>query len=142
MIRKEIENIIIKNVPEPYRKDREAVIEALKQINISFDTLIAELYLKYQGPIEENENEPEILEITEMIRPNIINMTAYFREHYNIPEYFVALTDDYLGKVWFYNSKNERVYEILTENLDNIVEEDLHQWKDFNSFLEWYFELE
>jgi hypothetical protein len=142
MIRKKIENILTKSAPEPFRKNKEAVIDALKQLNISCNTLIAELYLKYQAPFEEREDEPEILEITKMIRPNIIDMTEHFRKHYNIPKYFVALTDDYWGKVWFYHIENECVHEISSENLEDIPENNLPQWRDFNAFLEWYFEIE
>ena len=70
----------------------------------------------------------EILEITDILSPNIIEMTEYFREHFLLPQRYIALSDDasYFSewlalvmkddKYGYINDKNETVLPFIYDD--------------------------
>ena len=129
--------------PYPFRKNINEVIDILDKLNISKQSYFAQLYLTYTGPFDPVFQDVEILEITDIISSNIIDMTEYFREHFFLTEKCIALSDDAFGIIRIYNIYTDRVLEININEVDTMENFEkipyLKQWLSFEQFLDDFF---
>ena len=128
MLKENIKNEIEKLAPNPFRQNTDEVAEILNELNINKQSCFAQLYLTYTGPFDPIFQDVEILEITDILSPNIIEMTEYFREHFLLPQRYIALSDDasYFSeglalvmkddKYGYINDKNETVLPFIYDD--------------------------
>lgn len=143
MLKESIKNKIEGLSPYPFRKNSNEVVKILDKLNISKQSYFAQLYLTYTGPFDPIFQNIEILEITDIISPNIIDMTEYFREHFLLSEKCIALSDDAFGIIRIYNIHTDNVLEIDINEIDTMEMFDtisyLKQWNCFEQFLDDFF---
>ena len=140
MLKENIKNKIEKLAPNPFRQNTDEVAEILSKLNINKQSCFAQLYLTYTGPFDPIFQDVEILEITDILSPNIIEMTEYFREHFLLPQRYIALSDDAFGIVRVYDINSDRVFEVDMNEVDTLDDfsgiANLKQWDSFERFLD------
>ena len=135
--------------PEPFRQNADEVKALLNALAVNENSCFAQFYLNYVGAFVAPNQAVELLEITDIVRPNIMEMTEYFSEHYGLPPRCVALSDDDFGVLWLYHLDRDWVAEINldgVERLDDLADEPfaqaacLRKWHSFAAFLHEFFQ--
>ncbi|PHM36576.1 hypothetical protein [Xenorhabdus innexi] len=118
--------------------------DALARLNIDLQSDVAEFYLHAEGDPTFYSRYREIYQICWFIINSNYDLDVKFtNELLRCSEEYIPL-DSFEGEYgYFYNRKTGEVLEIGLgqEMLDFYEGKFKPQWKDFNSFLEWYFEL-
>ncbi|CCW30110.1 hypothetical protein ABLA30_03315 [Xenorhabdus nematophila] len=117
---------------------------ALVSLNIDLESDFAQFYLHAESDPTFYSRHREIYQICWfIINSNYDLSIKRTHEALRFPEEYIPL-DSFEGEYgYFYNRKTGEVLEIGLgqEMLDFYEGKFKPQWKDFNSFLEWYFEL-
>jgi len=126
--------------------ERMKYTEVLIDLDIQLNTSFAEFNLLTIGPTFQGRNCYELYNVCwfKIYSDDLEYGIESARNVLNLPEEYLPL-DSFEGEGgFFYNRKTGEVLEIeLGEKLNDFHNGSLTpQWKDFNSFLEWYFEIE
>ncbi|WP_340614083.1 hypothetical protein [Xenorhabdus thailandensis] len=119
-------------------------LNALIGLNVDLESDFAQFYLHAEGNPTFHSRHREIYQICWFIINSNYELDIKFtHEGLRFPEEYIPL-DSFEGEYgFFYNRKTGEVLEIGLgqEMLDFYEGKFKPQWKDFNSFIEWYFEL-
>lgn len=119
--------------------------EALQSVGIDLQTTFADFYLHVADGPTFYSRQQEIYQICWFIL-NTDYQLSVDRTHQSLklPEEYIPLDAFEGGGGYFYNrATGEVLFISLGEKLQSFLNGELKpQWQDFNSFLEWYFEID
>lgn len=128
-----------------YNDITQEYIDALLSINIDLTSDFAQFYLHIEDNATFYSRKQEIYQICWFI----INSDYQFdlkrtHESLKIPQEYIPLDSFEGGGGYFYNRKTgEVLFVSLGEELNLFLSGELEpQWKEFNAFIEWFFELD
>ena len=128
-----------------YNDTTQEYIDALLSIDIDLTSDFAQFYLHIEDGATFCSRKQEIYQICWFI----INSDYQFdlkrtHESLKIPQEYIPLDSFEGGGGYFYNRKTgEVIFVNLGEELNLFLSDELNsQWKEFNTFIEWFFELD
>ena len=127
-----------------YEEFTQQYADVILDLEIPLDSDFAQFYLHAEEGPTFYSRKKELYQICWFsINSSYMDQVNHLQKALGIPHEYIPL-DSFEGEGgFFYNRKTEEVIEIaLGEKLKDFLDGKLlPQWKTFNSFLEWYFEL-
>lgn len=125
-------------------EDKEIFTNALIELNIPLNSSIAELNLSTYGPTFSGKYELYNLAWFKIYSDDLDYALEYAQDDLNLPDEYLPLDNFEAEHGFFYNLNTGEVLELeLGEQLEKFLSGELKpQWKNFNDFLEWFFELD
>ncbi|MHC1748060.1 MAG: SMI1/KNR4 family protein [Cellulosilyticaceae bacterium] len=123
------------------RSNKDDVIKAIKQLDISPSEEFVQFYETYAGPFWEETLGIELMDIIED-NNTILKLTNMCREKYGFNKKYLVLTDMSANEVIVLNSETDKVYRVNFEGGDELLKkgELQEEWGSFNDFLKEYFD--
>lgn len=139
MIPRQLINLIEKQPGNIHRADTGPVIEALKALDISLESELAEFFLNYVITFFRSTTSYE--ELCDIAEPsNEIEVgTSFIHEVWELPENFICLTTVQGEGCYLYDKKNGEVLDFsLAQRAEFLAGEVGQKWNTFFDFLIWY----
>lgn len=123
------------------REDREAVIKAIKELDISPSEEFIEFYTTYEGPFLEELLGIELLDIVED-KNNILKSTNICRDEYGFNKKYLILSEMVANEIIVLDSETDKVYRVDFEGGDELLKNGKLQeeWSSFTDFIKEYFD--
>ena len=123
------------------RSNKEAVVKAIKELDIIPSEEFIEFYTRYEGPFWEETLGIELMDIIEDSN-NIFKSTNICRNEYGFGKEYLVLTEMSANEVLVLNSKTDKVYRVNFEGEDELLKngELQEEWSSFSDFIKEYFE--
>lgn len=123
------------------RSNKDDVIKAIKQLDISPSEEFVQFYETYAGPFWEETLGIELMDIIED-NNTILKLTNICREKHGFNKKYLVLTDMSANEVIVLNSETDKVYRVNFEGGDELLKkgELQEEWGSFNDFLKEYFD--
>lgn len=133
---------LIKDQKGNYSREQnkiELVQAALSQLNIKDHEEINSFFSTYNlsGVISRSSKE-ELLDLCSPT-PQIFEATEFGRDVYEITEDFICLTSGESEGFFLYSKKDQKVYDVNVEDLDDLESGELEpRWDSFFDLIKWY----
>lgn len=123
------------------RNNREDVIKAIKELDISPSKEFIEFYITYAGPFWEETLGIELMDIIEG-NNNILKSTKICRNEYGFNKKYLVLTEMSANEIVVLDSDTDKVYRVNFEGGDELLKngELQEEWSSFSDFLKEYFD--
>ncbi|WP_291581504.1 SMI1/KNR4 family protein [Clostridium sp. UBA6640] len=123
------------------RSNKDEVIKALKELNISPLKEFIQFYTTYAGPFWEEPLGVELMDIVEE-NNNIVKSTSICRDEYGFNKKYLVLTKISANEVIVLDSETDKVYRVNFEGGDELLQkgELNEEWSSFSDFLKEYFD--
>ena len=123
------------------RSNKEEVIKALKELDISPSKEFIQFYTTYAGPFWEEALGVELMDIIEE-NNNIVKSTNICRDEYGFNKKYLILTEMSANEVVVLDSETDKVCRVNFEGGDELLQkgELNEEWSSFNDFLKEYFD--
>lgn len=122
------------------RNNRDDVMKAIKELDISPSEEFIQFYTTYAGPFWEEALGIELMDIIED-NNNILKSTNICRDEYGFNKKYLVLTEMSANEVIVLDSDTDKVYRVNFEGGDELLKngELQEEWSSFTDFLKEYF---
>lgn len=122
------------------RNNKDEVINAIKELDISPSKEFIQFYTTYAGPFWEETLGVELMDMIEDSN-NIVKSTNICRDEYGFNRKYLILTEMSANEVIVLDSDTDKVYRVNFEAGDELLKKgELHEkWSSFSDFLKEYF---
>ncbi len=123
------------------RSNKDEIIKALKELDISPSKRFIQFYTTYAGPFWEEALGVELMDIIEE-NNNIVKSTNTCRDEYGFNKKYLVLTEMSANQVIVLDSETDKVYRVNFEGEDELLQkgELNEEWSSFSDFLKEYFD--
>lgn len=136
---KELEEVLSDTIY--LRDDKEEVINAIKELDISPSEEFIQFYTMYAGPFWEESLGIELLDIVED-KNNILKSTNICRNEHGFDKKYLILSEMVANEIIVLDSETDKVYRVNFEGGDELLKNGkLHEgWSSFTDFIKEYFD--
>jgi|HubBroStandDraft_1064217.scaffolds.fasta_scaffold06508_2 hypothetical protein len=139
MIPAYLRNLAEKQLGNVFRKDREAVLQALSDLKIPVESEFGEFYLNYVT-VNFGSKIPcsTLCDITKPY-PEIIEVAEFARDLWELPEHFICITSTEGEGCFLYDRCTGKVWDFSLETRDDFIAgREKARWGSFFEFMTWY----
>jgi hypothetical protein len=121
--------------------EKKLILNALTQEGIDTNSSFAEFMSTYEGEFYGEEG--VIINVGIDILDYENSLTAHIRKEYNIPQNYLPLFNLEVDDFLFYDKFNDSVILVEAGHLNDFLAENIFpQWKTFNDFLIYFFDID